>query len=454
MNGRARCPVQRLVALTTGLALVGATGRAVASPELDFGFGARSQGMAGSGVALADDSAAVFQNPAGLARAQGVAVSFGYAFVKYALENHGTSAGLSNVNALEGGLVVPGAIRGVPVAFGLSIAMPDGRLSRLNEAEPTAPYWPLDDAGPRLVDVGTGFAVRPLRQLTLGAGIGFVASLQGNFDIYGNAVAADGNGAEYSSNLRHAVDADLTASRFPLVGIGFLPNDDLSFGLAYRGAASVEHRIQAALTGTLQIQDTVVPVRYVYESRSDVAYVPAALTFGGSYRLEHTWLLTAELAWEHYEPFRSPYTESSSSITLAPSLGIQIPGTSPIPIPAARFHDRFVPRFGVEPAFALTPALELRLRAGYAFQRSPVPADQVGTRFLDLDRHLVSGGAGVTWKAPCKPFSALRLDLSAADAIGVARTLSTTAGPSADHASGDVLLLGASLTLVFGSVKD
>jgi long-subunit fatty acid transport protein len=440
-------------ASAAGLALAWLTARAAASPELDFGFGARSQALAGAGVALADDSAAVFQNPAGLARARGIEASFGYAFVNYALENRGTDAGLPNVNALEGGLVVPGAIRGVPVAFGFSIAMPDGRLSRLREAEPDVPYWPLDDAGPRLVDVGTGFAARPLRELVVGAGVGFVASLHGDFGIYGSAVAADGNGSEYASNLRHAVDADLTASRFPLLGIGFLPNDDLSFGLAYRGAAIVEHRIQAALTGTLQIQDTVLPVRYVYESRSNVAYVPAALTFGGSYRLRQT-LVTAELAWEHYDPFRSPYTENSSSVTLPPEFGIMIPGTSPIPVPPARFHDRFVPRFGVEPRLSLASAVELRLRAGYAYEHSPVPSEQVGTRFLDLDRHVVAGGAGVEWKAPFTPFSALRLDLSVVDAIGVPRTLSTTAGPNADRASGHVLLFGTSLTLVFGQAKD
>src|SRR5262249_25584217 len=156
-------------------------------------------------------------------------------------------------------------------------------------------------------------------------------------------------------------------------------------------------------------------------------------TFGASYRLART-LMTAELAWEHYDPFRSPYSETSSSVTLPPEFGITIPGTSPLPIPPARFHDRFVPRFGVEPRVSLQRDLELSLRLGYAYERSPVPTEQTGTRFLDLDRHLVTGGAGVEWKAPFTPFSALRLDLSAADAIGVARTLSTTAGPSADHA--------------------
>ena len=63
----------------------------------------------------------------------------------------------------------------------------------------------------------------------------------------------------------------------------------------------------------------------------------------------------------------------------------------------------------------------------------------------------MTAGAGLEWQRPPAPLGALRLDLSAADALGVARTLSTTAGPGADHASGHVLLFGASLSLVFGA---
>ena len=118
-------------------ALVSVAPRAAASPELDFGFGARSQALAGAGTAIADDSAAVFQNPSGLARAERVTVTLGYANVSYALSDNGSAASLRTVNALEGGLVVPGAIRGMPVAFGLSLALPDGKLSRLRQADST-----------------------------------------------------------------------------------------------------------------------------------------------------------------------------------------------------------------------------------------------------------------------------------------------------------------------------
>lgn len=441
----------RSVALTGALACVATS--AAASPELDFGFGARSQALAGSGVAIADDSAAVFQNPSGLARAEHVTVTLGYANVSYRLADDGSPASLPAVNSIEGGLVVPGAILGVPVAFGLSLALPDGKLSRLRQADATEPYWPLDDAGPRLVDVGTGFAARPLPGLVVGAGVGFVASLRGTFGVHGTAVAADGQGAEYESKLRHAVDADLTASRFPLVGIGWLPMPALAFGLAYRGAATVLHRIDATLDGELSVDDASLPVRYSFQSRSDVAYQPAQLALGASFRPLLAWLVSVELDWQHYAPFPSPYTENSSHVALPPDAGLTVPDTVAVPVPPAHFRDRFVPRLAVEPRFALAPALAVRLRAGYAFERSPAPELQSGTRFLDLDRHLFAAGAGLEWRRPTAPFDALRLDLSVADALGVARTATTTAGPGADRASGHVLLLGASLGLVFADAS-
>ena len=444
LHGASRAP---LLGVGVGFALWAAT--AVASPELDFGFGARSQALAGAGVAIADDPSAVFQNPSGLARAKAVAVSIGYAVVSYGLSDNGVAAPLPTVNALEAGLVVPGAIRGMPVAFGLMLALPDGKLSRLREAEATVPNWPLDDAGPRLVDVGTGFAARPLPELVLGAGVGFVASLRGDFGVRGNVVPADASGAEYQSNLRHAVDADLTASRFPLLGVGYLPTNELAFGLAYRGAAIVEHRIQAKLEGTLDIGTETVPVHYAFQSRSTVAYLPSQLAFGMSYRFLPAWLATLELDWQRYSGFRSPYTETQSHAALAPELGINVPDTLPIASPPAHFRDRVVPRLALEPELALGRSAKLTLRAGYSFQASPVPTSQARTRFLDLDRHLVSAGAGARWQQPSALFEALELDLSAADAIGVARAASTTAGPNADHARGHVLLLGASLRLVF-----
>jgi len=267
--------------------------------------------------------------------------------------------------------------------------------------------------------------------------------------VQGTAVVANGRGSEYESDLRHAVDADLTASRFPLLGATFLPSDAIAVGLSYRGASLVEHQIEGSLVGTLEVPDTSVPVRYDFHTKADVAYTPAQVAIGASFRPMASLLATAELDWQRYSGYRSPYPETSTHTVLPPDFGIQVPDTAPIPAPAAHFSDRVVPHLGVEPTLELTPRLAVKLRAGYSFQAAPVPRTQPATRLLAVDRHVVSLGAGGTWQRPVAPFEEIRLDLAFADALGVPQTLTTTAGPDADHLSGHVLLLGATLSVAF-----
>ncbi len=420
-----------------------------ASPDIDFGFGSRSQALGGAGVAIADDAGAVFHNPSGLVRAEHPLVSLGISSTSYSLETSGTPASLPTVHTIDAGLVVPGAIFTVPVAFGFALALPDGRLSRLREPQPTEPYWALDDATPRLVDVGSTFAVRPLSWLLLGGGIGFQASLRGTFRVEGTAVVANGRGSEYASNLRHAVDADLTASRFPLLGATIMPSDDVAVGLSYRGASLVEHQIEGALVGTLVVPDTNVPVRYDFHTQADVAYTPAQVALGLSLHPLPNLLATAEVDWQRYSAYRSPYPATSTHTEVPPELGIEVPDTAPTPVPPANFTDRFVPHLGVEPTFAVMSRFSVKARAGYSFQASPVPKHQPTTRLLAVDRHVVTLGAGASWLRPLSPFEEIHLDLAFADALGVSQTLTTTAGADADRLSGHVLMVGATLGVAF-----
>jgi long-chain fatty acid transport protein len=422
---------------------------ALASPGIDFGFGSRVQALGGAGVALADDAPAVFHNPSGLARAEHVSVTAGYSSVAYSQTVSGVPADLPTVRTFDAGLVVPGRIGKVPVAFGFALALPDGRLSRLREPQTTEAYWALDDAGPRLVDVGSTFALRLLPELAIGGGIGFQASLRGTFQVEGTAVVADGQGREYESSLRHAVHADLTASRFPLVGLTYLPAEWLAVGLSYRGASLVEHQIDGVLDGRLVIGKETVPVRYAFQTHANVAYTPAQVALGASGRPLPHLQVTAELDWQRYSAYRSPYAQTSTHVDIPPELELDVPDQLAVPAPPAHFSDRFVPRLGVEPDFELAPRVSLALRAGYSYQHAPVPHVQPETRLLALDRHVLSLGAGGSWKKPVAPFAELALDLTFAAALGVSQTFTTTVGPNADRASGHALLFGATLRVAF-----
>jgi hypothetical protein len=427
--------------------------RGSATPDAMRGMGPRTGALLAANVADHDDAAAVLHSPSGLVRASGTTLSIGYDRHANSLEVDGDAQALSTLQTVEVGIVVPGTLKDVPVAFGLVLALPDGRLSRLRQVEPTAPYFPLDDAGPRLVDLGVALAVRPLRGLELGGGLGYVASLSGGFDVSGTLVPRDANGAEYDSALVHGVDAELGTSRFPLFGVAYEPLPLLRIAAAYRGAASVRQHIRGSLDGNLTIGNVAVPVEYTFTSDAIVAYTPAEASLGATLRPHSSVVVHAALAWQRYSRYPSPYTRTTTRLRsgLPPGLGLppDDDGTAP---PPPRLRDRFVPRLGVERPFALGADLGVTARAGYAYERSPVPASQQRTLLFDLDRHALALGAGLRIERPVAPFEELRLDLDLEFVHGVPRRFEAVgpAGAVSHRVRGDLVSFGLALGLVFG----
>ncbi len=374
-----------------------------ANPDTLRGVGLRSQALAAANVADVDDAASVLENPAGVARAPGTLLSLGFAFTSYALEADGVRAPLEDVRSVELGVVVPGHVRGVPVGFGLHLALPDGRLSKLHQVRATDAYFPLDDAGPRLLNLGTVVAVTPFRGLSIGGGVGFLASLDGGFEVTGTAVVADGTGSEYGSSLAHGVDAELRATRYAIAGLRYDAGDLLSAALSYRAAARVHQHVEGRLDGDLALGPVRIPLEYAFTTDAIVAYHPAQLVAALTLRPGADVTAHAALAWQRYSGYASPYARTTTHVTTALPPGLTLPlppdepGSDP---PAARLSNRFVPRLGAERAFHPWPRLAVTARAGYAFEHSPVPAHQVDTLLFDSDRHVLGVGAGLAAHEP------------------------------------------------------
>lgn len=87
-----------VTALAAGLVLAAAAQGAVASGIYSEGIGARALGMGGAFVAVADDSTAVFWNPAGLVQLQGRGVNLGLYSMSTWMK-HGNGHGAHNAGA-------------------------------------------------------------------------------------------------------------------------------------------------------------------------------------------------------------------------------------------------------------------------------------------------------------------------------------------------------------------
>jgi long-chain fatty acid transport protein len=175
-----------------------------------------------------------------------------------------------------------------------------------------------------------------------------------------------------------------------------------------------------------------------------------------------------DLAWVNWSAYESPTARTRAHLEAEPPPGtpVDLPeDPRPTTVIPPDFEDRLVPRLGAEYVLGFgarrkvsgsdveLPLVQIPVRAGYAYERSPVP-DQTGrTNFVDADRHTVSLGAGLTLNAPGKILAGtLRLDAHAALSILPERVI-TKANPSdfiGDfRADGTMINVGATLGASF-----
>lgn len=392
----------RLHAATAVLALAAAAtavGPARANPADAYGFGARSSGLAGAVGADVSDFSANYANPAGLARARGLELSVGVLRADPELTLDGRDSRVDAAQGVVAGIVAPGRIAGVPFAFGLAAHVPDQRLSRARTLEESEPRWILYDNRPQFLYLSANLAVAPVRWLAVGGGIGFMAATEGSFHVTGTAVLPDAAGvrSQYDSQLTHEVDAALTVVRYAQAGVLLAPRDDLRFAATFRDEAQVDLRVSADLRGQLDAGLLDVPLAYAVESETVEAFVPRRVGAAASVDATRALRIDLEIDWVQWSHFRSPASRTLTRLDVrAPAgLPLDVPGNTPPTTPEpARFGDRFVPRVGVEYRVSVG-GTAIPVRAGYAFERSPV-SDQTGrTNFVDTDRHRFALGVGI-----------------------------------------------------------
>lgn len=437
-------------------ALVASAGVAAANPLDSFGLGARAAGMASAAAAVATDFSANYYNPAGLARGRELRISIGYLWAEPQLSMNGRDNDVDPAHGVVFGAAAPGRAFGVPFAFGIGLYLPDDRVSRVRSLTQRTPRWELYDNRTQRLFLAANVAVEPLAGLSIGGGLSFMSATKGTLGIRGFVTYPD----PALSELRHRVDADLEAVRYPQAGIRWAPLDWLEVGLVYRGQFQLDLKLDAVLDGDLIAFDafTIAGARVALESASVNAFLPQQVVLGVALRPRHDLLVAADLTWVDWSAYESPVSrvryvldipipeELQGSVTI-PSAP---PGTDPLP---PRFRDRLVPRLGGEWRHALSPAFVLAARAGWAFEASPVPTQHGETNFVDADRHVLSVGLGLSMDVlPAILPKPLELDLHGQLFLFSERLVRKTdpADPVGDYrADGTITAAGATLTAVF-----
>lgn len=399
------------------LALV-AKGAGAHAPD-SYGFGARGAAMGGAVAADSSDFAASYYNPAGLVGMKNLSLTLGYFGSDNQLTMNGRDNNVVDPHGLQGGLVAPGTVFGIPFAFGVATYIPDDGLSRVKALRQESPRWELYNDRTTIVFIAANLAVRPVSFLEIGGGIAFLAATRGTFGIRGTAVLAD----PYESQLEHEVDADLTSTRYPQLGLRLKVWDYGFIGLVYRGETKLPLAIGATLKGTINA-GLEVPLLYTLDSRTVDAFLPQQVVLGLSFQKIKNLRANFDLTWLNWARYESPTAQTSADleVDIPPSFGLDLPGaTRPTKVIPPAFEDRFVPRVGLEYTFgfgsAVTvhgeerPRVQLPVRAGYMYEATPIPEQTGFTNFVDTDRHTMSAGLGLVLNKPSSVLAgALKVD--------------------------------------------
>ncbi len=370
-----------------------------ATPVDALGFGARAKGLGGAVAADARDYSANYYNPSSLAFIDSFQIGLGYTHTDLDLSHDGQPSKLPAARAWVVGLVAPGTIAGVPVAFGLGASLPVGHLSKNRTIREGDPYWVFYEGRLQLLYTSVNIAVRPLPWWSLGLGTATLTTTKGGFEVRGTTVVPQGDRSEYESELSHQVDANLVSLRYPQYSMTFAPFSESRIALSYREQAEVDTRIEAALDTEVDGTVIQIPLRYDILVTSVRMFIPRQLALAGAFT-PGAWTFEVDLTWYDWSRYRSPVSSTTSSYEadLPEGVTLELPATpSPPALEEPRFRDRVVPRLGIEHRLPLSPSLELPLRLGYVYEASPVPPQRGRTQFLDADRHLFSLGVGTWW---------------------------------------------------------
>jgi long-chain fatty acid transport protein len=348
--------------------------------------GAKATGMANAFAAQADDPTAVYFNPAGIVQLEGTQVSIGSSFVipnaKFESSAtdpagiRGTSPG-QTTNLDNKAVVVPNAYLTQKISdrvsfgfgtfsnFGLETNWPDDWPGRFIEGGTKAEL--------RTLSVNPVLAFKPHERFSLAVG---PVMQYLDFDLRRKVFTAGFAGEPESKFTGDDVDWGWNAALMVWL------TDNLKFGASYR--SEVSHSINGKLDFNPQSQ----LVNLTNTTLTTNIKTPANAYLG--------------LAWTHGPltlEFDAQWTDWSSFNQLKadfnkPVGGVLSPASSGIVV-EEDWHDAWGYRFGAQ--FAVNQYLDVR--AGIAYDESPIPRKSVSPRIPGGDRWIYAVGFGGHYQA-------------------------------------------------------
>ncbi|MBV1796592.1 OmpP1/FadL family transporter [Siccirubricoccus sp. G192] len=376
--------------LATGVLMAG-------NGALAAGYALREQSAVGQGAAFAgsaargDDPSMIFFNPAAMAWLPGMQA----ATVASAIwPEAAAQSGSASRNALLGGSAITGSLGGdaaldavIPALYGtaavgerwrlgLGVTMPWGLVTKY-PADFIGRYHALTSSL-RTINIAPAVSWRPQPNLAFGAAlqIQYADARLSNAVDFGAVGAVSGLGRfgllPGTRDGRATTSGDDTALGWQ-IGAQWEPLAGTRLGLAFRSAIFHELRGEASFQGVPAPLNA--SAQFANTGGRAKLTTPEVLSLGVTQRLNERWTLLAEADWTNWSRFRE--------------LVVHFDSGRPPSVTEERWRDSWFLSLGTE--YRATEGLTLR--AGFAYDRTPVPTETRTPRIPDSDRYWLSIGA-------------------------------------------------------------
>lgn len=364
-----------------------------------YGFNPRGTAMGNAQAAAADDFTATFYNPGALTQRKRVHVGAGFVatFPRLHIDREFASADQRGVdNELPpdfsgfnmGALFPIGGLIGNRVAIGIAMYLPTNNLIRGEGIDPQVPqfyrYQNLPDK--YVILAAAAFEFTPWLSAGLGAQV--LAGLDGQ-------VSVELDLANRRVGTRSVV-VDLGPTAAPTAGVlvqPLGPDGGLRVGASWRSAIQLDY----ALPSVIIIGDVL---NMALDIHGTVLYSPHYINFGASHTFERIGLTASgEVSYALWSraPDPSPKFGVDVQGDLIDGLGLgenlDVGSGAPVDL---NFRNVAVYKIG----FEHRPNETLAMRAGYTFRPTPAPVPEDAFNYVDNTAHILSFGAGVSFRDP------------------------------------------------------
>lgn len=370
------------VSLSLGLGLLSGAQQAHAAGFLNSDQSPTAVGLAGAVVARPDDASAIFYNPAGLGYQAGLSVLAGATLIN--LKQNVTDPSGASFDSKGGNFVAPNLFVAARVTDRISLGV-GVFANHANNADWQNPDDTRDFPGRykalkvslQGITINPTIAVRPIPELSFGAGIDLEI---GQLELI-RALALGG------ADARIALAGNTVGVGGNIGVLARLLDGRLNFGLAFRSALNLHFQdMQLGASAPPGVSFT-----FPYTKASTDVGAPHIVSLGVAGKPIQFLTISADFISTIWSDTRS------QTLTLSDDQGNQQSSIS-----QRNWRDTYSGRFGLEGDLGtvLKPGSKLwpKIRLGFGYDPSPIPAQTIDTSSPDSDRFLVSAGLSLGYR--------------------------------------------------------